>query len=129
MCGVAASVEPVSADADRSVFDDVPTELVDLAQMTVVLGIVGIVAVVWVVMHHWRHRSDRREQEQTRRELAAYVAEGTMPAETAERLAGPSFERAAEQIAQRLAKGELKPEKAKQAIRALKEAEDELRGA
>jgi hypothetical protein len=57
-------------------------------------GVVEIVAVsgatavflLWVILTFIRRTVDRVQREQSRREIAAYVAEGTMTAEQGERL-------------------------------------------
>lgn len=58
----------------------------------VMFGVGGLVAVVAIVSGNLRRTLKARQVEMSRRELAAYVAEGTMTPQDAERLlkAGPA---------------------------------------
>ncbi len=56
-----------------------------------ILGIAGMLtSVVIIALISRSARQGTREREQTRREIAAYVAEGTLTSEDAERLLSPS---------------------------------------
>lgn len=52
----------------------------------VTLGIGGVVAVVWIIASSIRGAIVGRAKEASRREIAAYVAEGSMTPEQGERL-------------------------------------------
>lgn len=52
----------------------------------VAIGVGGMVGSVFIISHSIRRSIDRKQREESRRELAAYVAEGTMTPENAERL-------------------------------------------
>jgi hypothetical protein len=52
----------------------------------VLFGVGGLVAVVAIVSGNLRRVLTTREREMSRRELAAYVAEGTMTPQDAERI-------------------------------------------
>jgi hypothetical protein len=54
-------------------------ELIPVAAM----GIGGVIAVTWIIMATIDSTVKAREKEATRRELAAYVAEGSMSAQDA----------------------------------------------
>ncbi len=68
--------------------------LASMIEAVPVIAIVGtaVVAVVAIVIVNLRMMMSSRAMEQTRREIAAYVAEGTISPEEAERLrkAGPA---------------------------------------
>lgn len=68
--------------------------LASMIEAVPVIAIVGtaVVAVVAIVIVNLRMMMSSRAVEQTRREIAAYVAEGTISPEEAERLlkAGPA---------------------------------------
>lgn len=62
---------------------------------SVALLAVGMLGLVWLVavVYTWRNRMERaRHREQLQREIAAYVAEGSMTAEEGERLIKASVE-------------------------------------
>ena len=52
----------------------------------VTLGIGGVVAVVWIIASSIRGAIVGRAKEASRREIAAYIAEGSMTPEQGERL-------------------------------------------
>lgn len=52
----------------------------------ITFGIMGLVAVVWIIASSIRSAIVGRAKEATRREIAAYIAEGTMTPEQGERL-------------------------------------------
>jgi hypothetical protein len=51
-----------------------------------IFGVGGAVAIIWIFLATIHSASKTKQREQTRREIAAYVAEGTMKPEDAERL-------------------------------------------
>ncbi|MBY0113452.1 MAG: hypothetical protein K2Y21_11560 [Phycisphaerales bacterium] len=52
----------------------------------ITLGIAGVVAVVWIIASSIRAALVGRAKEATRREIAAYIAEGSMTPEQGEKL-------------------------------------------
>ena len=89
------------------------------------LQFVAIVAtglLLFSLIHGWRRVAETRAREQTKREIAAYVAEGTIKAEDAQKLMGPASEETEKQIANAVAWGTIKPEKAEALLRALRSA-------
>lgn len=61
---------------------DIDTELIPLVAM----GGGFIVAIVAIVVGSVKSMTDRKQKEESRRELAAYVAEGSMTTDEAERI-------------------------------------------
>ncbi len=47
----------------------------------IAFSIMGLIALAWVVSHNIRKGGETRQREQTRREVAAYIAEGSMTPE------------------------------------------------
>lgn len=58
----------------------------DTAVMGIIFGVGGVVAVIAIVFDTMQKVLTTRQREQTRREVAAYVAEGSMTPEDAERI-------------------------------------------
>lgn len=83
-------------------------------------AIVGAGVLAFTFIHSWRKVAETRAREQTKREIAAYVAEGTVKAEDAQKLMGPASEETEKQIANAVAWGTIKPEKAEALLRALR---------
>lgn len=71
-----------------------PIEIMDAALPIVAVVMGSIVAMVIMVTYNVRRGFERRAIEASRRELGAYVAEGTMNIDQAERLldAGPQMD-------------------------------------
>lgn len=89
-----------------------------LATIAIVGGL--LLVVVLVIMHTIRKVTETRERERTRREIAAYLAEGSITADDAARLlsAGMTDQVAAE-LAKGVAWGTVSAEKARKMVEAL----------
>lgn len=61
----------------------------------VMVSISALIPIIWMIASAARSVAVNREREQSRRELAAYVAEGSMTADEAERLMKASPKRGA----------------------------------
>jgi len=90
---------------------------IDDEALVLMLGL-GTLALVFYVVHCVRKILETRAREQTKREIAAYVAEGSISPQDAAKMLMSSSE-AASQIADGVAWGTVKPEKAEMLIRAL----------
>ena len=66
------------------------------------LGVIGMVVIVLAVLHTVRKTTEVRERERTRREVAAYVAEGSMSPDEAARVLSAGM---SEEVAAQLARG------------------------
>lgn len=58
----------------------------DNFEIVVVFGFTGVIALAAIVFGILKSILDTRERERTKRELAAYIAEGTMTPDDAERI-------------------------------------------
>jgi hypothetical protein len=58
----------------------------DVAVMAIIFGVGGVVAVIAIVFDTLQKITVTRQRETTKREVAAYVAEGSMTPEDAERI-------------------------------------------
>jgi hypothetical protein len=58
----------------------------DVAVMAIIFGVGGVVAVIAIVFDTMQKITVTRQRETTKREVAAYVAEGSMTPEDAERI-------------------------------------------
>ena len=58
----------------------------DTAAMAIIFGVGGVVAVIAIVFNTMQKVMVTRQRESTKREIAAYVAEGSMTPEDAERI-------------------------------------------
>lgn len=86
------------------------------------LAVIGAVVLLYSV-GSVRRIFETRAREQTRREVAAYVAEGSITSSEAVKLLGSGTEEAERMIADAVAWGTIKPEKAQGLIRALRNEE------
>lgn len=59
----------------------------------VMFAAMGVVGVAWVIGAYWSEARETREREQSRREIAAYVAEGSMSPADGERLIAAGVKR------------------------------------
>jgi hypothetical protein len=84
------------------------------------LAMMGIAAgcfLAWIIFANWSKVAQVREREQTRRELAAYVAEGSILPDDAVKLAGSDDGDFEAEIKSKLAAGIISPKKAEQMLR------------
>ena len=88
-----------------------------------VLFIAGgaVVVTVWIIATKLAEVFKTRAQEQTKREIAAYVAEGSMTPDDAARLMNKPSSDFEKKVADAVAWGTIKPEKAAELIRAIRE--------
>ncbi|MBL9002348.1 MAG: hypothetical protein JNK25_14545 [Phycisphaerae bacterium] len=91
---------------------------IDDEGLILVLGI-GFLGVIIFIVHSIRKICEVRAKEQTKRDFAAYVAEGSITAADANQMLMSGSD-AAEQISSGVAWGTVKPEKAEQLLRALR---------
>lgn len=95
--------------------------LADFSQShLIIVGIGALTFVIWLVLHSWRRVAETNAREQTKREIAAYVAEGSIRAEDAPKLMGTQSPETEKAIADAVAWGTIKPEKAEGLFRALR---------
>ena len=66
--------------------DPIERAIAENFKEVLIFGVGGAVAIVWIFFGTLHSATKAKQREQTRRELAAYVAEGTMKPEDAERL-------------------------------------------
>ncbi|MGE3109869.1 MAG: hypothetical protein AB7G11_08135 [Phycisphaerales bacterium] len=91
------------------------------AEEIVVLGMIISGLVVWVLIFNVRKILDTRQRERTRREVAAYVAEGSIRPDDAAKILNAGASDTEAKIADAVAWGTIKPEKAEALLRSLKE--------
>lgn len=70
------------ASSDSALVDALAEEI----KLTIVFGVGAIISVVAIVFGTMTSMSNKRTSEATKRELAAYVAEGSMTPQDAERI-------------------------------------------
>ncbi len=80
----------------------------------------GAALITWLVFSNIRKALETRSKENTRREIAAYVAEGSISPDDARKLLGSSTEEAENQISNAVAWGMISPKKAEQLIHAIR---------
>ncbi|MEM8834192.1 MAG: hypothetical protein AAGD00_00095 [Planctomycetota bacterium] len=92
------------------------------------IAALAAVGIVWIGFHYWRRASKVKQQEMSRREVAAYVAEGTISADDAQKLlVGLEDSSDAEaSIKRQVAEGLLSPKKAEERLRVLRAGRDGL---
>ena len=101
--------------------DSLPLMLaVDEESLIVVTLLVGG-AVIWIVTSNVRRYLEVRAKERTRREVAAYVAEGTIQPADARSLLETQDKDCEKAIADAVAWGCVNPEKAERLIKAMRE--------
>lgn len=89
----------------------------------VVLALIISGVVSWVFIHNFRKAFEARQREQTRREIAAYVAEGSIKPEDAATILNAGTNESEAIIADGVAWGTIKPEKAERLIRSMKQGQ------
>jgi len=80
-----------------------------------------VVAIVWIIASTVNEILKTRAKEQTKREIAAYVAEGSITPDDAARLMSKPSSEAEKKVADAVAWRTIKPEKAADLIRAIRE--------
>lgn len=78
-------------------------------KIVIIFAILGTVAIVWIIAATIYYTLEKRYREQTKRELAAYVAEGTIQAEDAAKLLTADDDEVRAKIADGVAWGVIKP--------------------
>jgi Tfp pilus assembly protein PilV len=86
---------------------------------------IGVIGAVFYIIKTVKDVKQTREREQTKREIAAYVAEGTIRPDDAAKIlnaggGAPQSSEAEQQIASAVAWGTIKPEKAEGLLRTLR---------
>lgn len=98
------------------------TMLADGKDAAIILVTIFVFVIVLVGMHNIRMILQTREIERTKREVAAYMAEGTIRPEDAPKILGTQSTQSEQKIADAVSWGTIKPEKAESLIRAMREA-------
>ena len=102
------------------------TTVLTLADMdevipVLLIAITGGVVLVLIIFSNVRKAIETRERESTRREIAAYVAEGSISPEDAQRLLNSGAEELEKQIGNAVAWGMISAKKAEGLLRAARE--------
>lgn len=100
---------------------DVPFE--DIIKLVGVAGGLSVI-MIYIVFANWRKAVVVREREETRRELAAYVAEGSITAEDAARLVGADVDEQEARIKKAMADGWISPKKAEEMLNVVRKARE-----
>jgi 1,6-anhydro-N-acetylmuramate kinase len=87
----------------------------DESKLVIALG-AAAVAIVWIIATAIRHTMSRRYREESRREVAAYVAEGTITPVDAVALLNAGEDEVRKTIADGVAWGTIKPQDAQALI-------------
>jgi hypothetical protein len=92
------------------------------SEVSLTLALIFAFVIVLVAIRNVRKVLETRETERTKREVAAYIAEGTIRPEDAPKILGTQTTSAEQAIAEAVKWGTIKPEKAEGLIRAMREA-------
>ncbi len=92
----------------------------DYAQ-AIAFGAVMLLIIIWVVFSNIRKMYETRQRETTRREIAAYVAEGSISPVDARTMMGVDASEFEKKIADAVAWGMLSSKKAEQLMKAMRE--------
>jgi hypothetical protein len=84
------------------------------------LGIILFAAIIFYGIHATRKIFETRAKENTKREIAAYVAEGSISPEDATRMLRADRNEPEQKIASAVAWGTIKPEKAESLLRSMR---------
>lgn len=84
----------------------------DGEKIAIIFGVLGTVAIVWIISATVYYTLEKKYREQTKRELAAYVAEGTIGAEDAAKILTADDDEVRAKIADGVAWGMIKPKDA-----------------
>lgn len=87
----------------------------------VVLGLLLSGGVIWLLVHNIRKAYETRQRELTRRDVAAYVAEGSIRPHDAAMILNAGSNETEAKIADGVAWGTIKPEKAEALLRSIKQ--------
>ena len=102
------------------VIDSIPIQHED-AFKVIALTVLAVFFGVWIVARYVYLSAKTRHRERTRREIAAYVAEGSITPQDAERLLAVGTENdAIEHLLAQVAEGEVDSEKAERLIAVLR---------
>ncbi|MDX9911985.1 MAG: hypothetical protein RBS39_09150 [Phycisphaerales bacterium] len=87
----------------------------------IAVGILAVFFGVWIVSRHFHLTAKSRHREQTRREIAAYVAEGSItPGDATRLLAAGTDNDAIEHLLKQVAEGEVDSDTAERLIHTLR---------
>ena len=97
---------------------------IDLDQVMKLVGTAGGLAIVmiWIIATNCRKAAYTRQREETRRELSAYVAEGSIAADDAAKLIGADAGEQEERIKRAMADGWISPKKAEEMLTVARKA-------
>ena len=91
------------------------------SQVVVILGIIAVVVIVWVGFNYASDAFKKRQVQITKREIAAYVAEGSISPEDAMQMLRSESTDLEKKITDAVAWGTVKPEKAAALIKVIRE--------
>lgn len=94
-----------------------PMTLAGSEEGIMVVGILGSIGFLIFLVHSIRAASETKAREMTKREIAAYVAEGSISPDDAARILTAGENPVAKSIADAVAWGTIKPEKAESLLR------------
>ncbi len=85
--------------------------------LAIIFGSMVVVFVVWIIFYTWQNVTQTKQRERTRREIAAYVAEGSIAPEDAGILLGlsPTVEAS---LASAISEGNLEADDVEKIVRA-----------
>lgn len=86
-----------------------------------VLALIVTGGVIWLLVHNIRKAYETRQREVTRRDVAAYVAEGSIRPQDAALILNAGSNETEATIADGVAWGTIKPEKAEALLRSIKQ--------
>lgn len=107
----------VTSTADLSIPLTLGTDDRELVAFMALLALIGL----WVVIANLRKMYQTRQREKTRREIAAYVAEGSISPADARTMMGSEESEFDKKIADAVAWGMLSSKKAEQLLRAMRD--------
>ncbi|HRP63516.1 MAG TPA: hypothetical protein PK400_09510 [Phycisphaerales bacterium] len=97
--------------------------------MLMIFGMGGLVLLVWIIAKHVADVLKTRQVQQTKREVAAYVAEGSITPEDAVRLLSSESSDLEKQIGTAVAWGTISPAKAAELLKSVREGRSTSREA
>jgi len=99
---------------------DIPLILAVDEEKLIIMSMVLGSGMLWYIIHSIKKIVEIKAKEQTKREVAAYLAEGSIKAEDAAVLLAGGSDDAERKIADAVAWGTIKPEKAEALLRTLR---------